>query len=67
MLLMPDALLERAFGEAGASPSRPSFQDLLNAAKRLDVSADALAHHLSNRGWISPEKRDLLREELSNR
>ena len=67
MLLMPDALVERALGEAGASPSRPSFQDLLKAAKRLDVSADALAHHLSNRGWISPEKRDLLREELSNR
>jgi len=67
MLLMPDVLVERAFGEAGARPSKPSFMNLLAAAKRLQVSADALAHHLSNRGWISPEMRDLLLEQLTNR
>jgi Zn-dependent peptidase ImmA (M78 family) len=67
MLLMPDVLVESAFREAGARPSKPSFMDLLNAAKRLQVSADALAHHLSNRGWISPEMRDLLLEQLTNR
>jgi Zn-dependent peptidase ImmA (M78 family) len=67
MLLMPDALVERSFGEAGASPSKPAFQDLLTVAKKLEVSPNALAHHLSNRGWISPEKTDLLPEELSNR
>jgi Zn-dependent peptidase ImmA (M78 family) len=67
MLLMPDALVERAFGEAGVSPSKPSFQDLLTVAGKLEVSPNALAHHLSYRGWISPEKTDLLLEELSNR
>jgi hypothetical protein len=67
MLLMPDAAVERAFAGTAGGPSRPSFEDLLTAAKNLQVSANALAHHLSNRGWISPEKRDLLLEQVTNR
>ena len=67
MLLMPDALVERAFAGTSGGASRPSFEDLLTAAKTLEVSTNALAHHLSNRGWISPEKRDLLLDQLANR
>jgi len=67
MLLMPDASVERAFAGTVGGPSKPSFEDLLRAARNLQVSANALAHHLSNRGWISPEKRDLLLEQVTNR
>ena len=67
MLLMPDALVERAFANTSGRAARPSFEGLLAAAKKLQVSANALAHHLSNRGWISPEMRDLLLEQVIDR
>lgn len=59
-LLMPDALVDAAFVEQNAKAHEPSFDQLLAVAKQLDVSVDALAHHMANRGYFSHTHRDRL-------
>jgi Zn-dependent peptidase ImmA (M78 family) len=63
-LLMPDNLLRKA---AAVSKSEMAFDLLLALAKRLQVSTDALAHHLENMGLIDETTRDGLLAQLVNR
>lgn len=62
-LLMPPELLKKGvhIDEALA------FESLVILAKRLEVSPDALAHHLKNCGLISEATRDILLSQLVNR
>jgi Zn-dependent peptidase ImmA (M78 family) len=63
-LLMPGALLDAAFAEQGAKAHNPSFEQLVAVAQQLDVSVDALAHHMANLGYLSPAHRDRLLDAL---
>jgi Zn-dependent peptidase ImmA (M78 family) len=60
MFLMPDAIVEKAFKVVEARITRPTPDELLEVAKQLGVSVDALANHMHNRGWISTGARDFL-------
>ncbi len=62
-LLMPTQFLKDSFG----SDVELSYGHLLALAKRLQVSTDALAHHLANCRLISVENRDVLLDQLVNR
>lgn len=62
-LLMPGALVDAAFAEKGGKAHNPTFEELLAVAKQLDVSVDALAHHMANLGYFSPAHRDSLLAE----
>jgi Zn-dependent peptidase ImmA (M78 family) len=63
-LLMPPDLLRRT---CAVSPGQFTFDLLLGLAKRLNVSTDALAHHLENTGLIDETTRDGLLAQLVNR
>ena len=63
-LLMPDAIILRAYAAHGAHPSDGSVEALLAAAKTLDVSPDALSYHLHNCGFIRFAEREALRAQL---
>jgi Zn-dependent peptidase ImmA (M78 family) len=63
-LLMPPDCLRKSCPGSG----RPfTFDVLLDLAKRLWVSTDALAHHLENLGLIDQATRDTLLAQLENR
>ena len=62
--LMPPALLRKGLH---AEANDLEFAGLLALAKRLQVSPDALAHHLENCGLISESTRDGLLAQLVNR
>jgi Zn-dependent peptidase ImmA (M78 family) len=64
-LLMPNALIERAYAAHGSSPRWGGYEELVDAAKTLDVSPDALSNHLHNQGYIGFAERDALRAQLS--
>src|ERR1035441_7492993 len=55
-LLMPPDLLKKGV----RSDDDLDFESLLALAKHLEVSTDALAHHLENYGLISEATRDVL-------
>jgi Zn-dependent peptidase ImmA (M78 family) len=59
-LLMPGALVDATFADQGAKGYNANFEQLLAVAKQLDVSVDALAHHMANLGYFSPAHRDRL-------
>ncbi len=63
-LLMPLAALRAAIPAPGESFG---FERLLEVAKRLDVSTNALAHHLENLGLIDEATRDGLLQQLVHR
>ena len=62
-LLMPPDLLKKGVGDG----TDLDFRSLLALAKPLEVSPDALAHHLENCGLISEAARDILLAQLVNR
>ena len=62
-LLMPPDLLKKGV----RSDEGLDFESLLALAKHLEVSTDALAHHLENYGLISEATRDVLLAQLVNR
>ena len=62
-LLMPPDLLKKGVEDA----TDLDFESLLTIAKRLEVSPDALAHHLENTGLIGEATRDVLLAQLVNR
>jgi Zn-dependent peptidase ImmA (M78 family) len=62
-LLMPPDLLKKGV----RSDEELDFESLLALAKHLEVSTDALAHHLENYGLISEATRDVLLAQLVNR
>jgi Zn-dependent peptidase ImmA (M78 family) len=64
-LLMPHALVGRAYASHGSNPRWGSYEELLEAAKTLDVSPDALSNHLYNQRFIDIAERDALRAQLS--
>jgi Zn-dependent peptidase ImmA (M78 family) len=66
-LLMPDERIRQAYDEIGVLPSEGDVKSLKLAAGILDVSPDALSHHLYNRHYIDDVQRDALRAQLSNR
>lgn len=66
-LLMPDGLLDRNAAADGVRFDKLDFAGVVRLAKRLQVSVDALLHHLTNRGWIAEECRDQLVAQLENR
>jgi Zn-dependent peptidase ImmA (M78 family) len=66
-LLMPDERIEQAYKDVGVSPSDGDVESLRKAASILDVSPDALSHHLCNRRYIEFVQRDALRAQLSIR
>lgn len=61
-LLMPPDLLKKGVGDG----SDLDFESLLALAKRLEVSPDALAHHLENCGLINEAARDILLAQLES-
>jgi Zn-dependent peptidase ImmA (M78 family) len=62
-LLMPPDLLKKGVH----IDETLAFESLVILAKRLEVSPDALAHHLKNCGLISEATRDILLSQLVNR
>ena len=44
--------------------SAGTVEDLIVVARTLDVSPDALSHHLHDRGFIAFEEREVLRAQL---
>ena len=64
MLLMPDELVERTFRQIRSDIRRPGRLEVVDAAKKLEVSPNALVHHLGNRRWISREHRLKIESEL---
>jgi Zn-dependent peptidase ImmA (M78 family) len=66
-LLMPDERIEQAYGKIGVLPQDGDVESLMEAASILEVSPDALSHHLHNRRYIDSVQRDALRAQLSNR
>ncbi len=51
-LLMPDSLVQAAAAAENIRLPKVDQQGLAALAKRMNVSLDALSHHLANRGWI---------------
>ena len=51
-LLMPDSLVQAAATAENIRLPNVRPQGLAALAKRLNVSLDALSHHMINRGWI---------------
>jgi Zn-dependent peptidase ImmA (M78 family) len=62
-LLMPPDLLKKGIGDGDDL----DFGSLVAMAKHLEVSPDALAHHLENCRLISEATRDVLLAQLVNR
>ncbi|MBN1675805.1 MAG: ImmA/IrrE family metallo-endopeptidase [Kiritimatiellae bacterium] len=65
--LMPDDLIRGAAARAGVDVADLDPDGLLSLARGLDVSPDALAHHLCNRRWLDEGRRDALLAILQNR
>lgn len=63
-LLMPDELLDTAYARHGCLPFQGGPAELLAVSREINVSLDALSHHLQNRGYISLTKRNELRAQF---
>jgi Zn-dependent peptidase ImmA (M78 family) len=66
-LLMPDAMIVAAYEKLNSHPSAGDYNELIQVAKALDVSPDALSRHLQNRGYIDPVHCDALRAQFGRR
>ena len=66
-LLMPDERIEQAYDKIGVAPGDTDVESLMMAASILEVSPDALSHHLHNRRYIGLVQRDALRAQLTIR
>jgi len=66
-LLMPDAMIAAAYDYIDSHPSAGDFDELIQVAKTLDVSPDALSRHLLNRGYIDVVQCDALRAQFGRR
>ena len=66
-LLMPDEMIVSAYDKFGSHPSSGDYDDLIQVAKELDVSPDALSWHLLNRGFIDGAQCDALRAQFGKR
>jgi Zn-dependent peptidase ImmA (M78 family) len=66
-LLMPDEMIVSAYDKFGSHPSSGDYDDLIQVAKELDVSPDALSWHLLNRGFIDGVQCDALRAQFGKR
>jgi len=62
-LLMPNAHIDRAYSDLGSDPRSGGYEKLVQVAKSLDVSPDALSHHLYNKNYIGSEEREVLRTQ----
>lgn len=63
-LLMPNELIEQAYATHKSNPRNGDYDDLVQVAKSLDVSPDALSNHLFNQHFIGFEERYALRAQL---
>lgn len=66
-LLMPDEMIVAAYGRLGSHPSSGDYDNLIQAAKEIDVSPDALSWHLLNRGFIDGFQCEALRAQFGKR
>lgn len=66
-LLMPDEMIVAAYDMFGSHPSSGDYDDLIQVAKDIDVSPDALSWHLRNRAFIDDVQCEALRAQFGKR
>jgi Zn-dependent peptidase ImmA (M78 family) len=66
-LLMPDEMINSAYDRFGSHPSSGNYDNLIQVAKEIDVSPDALSWHLRNRDFIDSAQFESLRAQFGNR